>query len=136
VPDVPENRRFQIGPTLARRAPEEEAGELPELLPSLERRIRRGEELTVMTRICRVGRGLPVEEGSLDRILTAADGSMVWSGEPVEIAIDPEGRVGCQLIVDRIGTSALPPGEYSFMAGLHPSGTSAPVSGDSFTLVP
>jgi VWFA-related protein len=136
MPEIPESVLFHIGPTLARRAPLDEAEGLPELLPSQARRIRRGEELTVMTRVCRSGGDVLLDGRTIERTLLTDDGRSIWNAEPVAVEIVAGGKVGCQLIVDLLPTSTLPPGEYRLAAGLLPAGEGAPGEGDSFTVVP
>lgn len=136
VPEIPESGLFHIGPTLARRATEDEAEELPELLPSNERRISRGEELIVMTRVCRSGADVAPGGGTIERSLVNDDGSSIWNAEPAAVEIVADGKVACQLVFDRLSTSTLPPGEYRLTAELRPAGATAPRAGDSFTVVP
>ena len=60
----------------------------------------------------------------------------MWTPELAQLEIESEGKMSCQLIVDRLPTSTLPPGEYSLVAALLPDGEGPPASGDSFTIVP
>jgi VWFA-related protein len=136
IPEIPKNELFQIGPMLARRVPEKYADELPDLVPGQDRQIQRGEELTVMTRVCRVGADVTAEGMTVGRGLLASDGTRVWAPEPFPLAIEAEGKAGCQLVVDRLPTSSLEPGDYALESSILPGGEGSGKIGDRFTVVP
>jgi hypothetical protein len=145
VPEVPRNELFLVGPVLGRAAGpnlvvfgsgadagEDRLGEPGSFEPLLVQRLDEPVDLVALTQACFIGsrrrekkalKGAP----SVERRLIGADGSVVGTLDRQAAALERQGDVQCQNLVDLLPVASLRDGEYAFEA--HLEGAPGDVSG-------
>ena len=141
VPEIPRRELFLVGPLLGKRAgadvmvfggwkPEsskgrgkkdagsssdpsrDRVGASKSFEPLLVQRAEGPEPLLALTQACMVkSKRAP---GLVRRALSAEDGTMRGALPPVELALEGEGDVRCQAILDVLPVASLEPGRYTF----------------------
>ena len=147
VPEVPRKEMFLVEPILgapaaenlvvyggASAGAEDAIGGERSFAPLLVQRLDDPRDLVSLTQACYVGAGKRGEvkaarDGKVRRALLDSAGTQVGALDPIDLALDAEGRVRCQALVDIVPGSRLRSGEYAFEAALESSrgGDGAPV---------
>jgi hypothetical protein len=129
VPEIPRRELFIVGPILARTAGPnlvvmgdavggDHAGNANSFEPMLVQMVDEPQNLIFLTQACAVGKSKQ-PDGELTRALLSADGQVVGSLESVPLALEGEGKVRCQNLLDVVPGSAIGQnGDYVFEAQL------------------
>lgn len=144
LPDIPAKELFLVGPILGRRAgpnlvvrgaagDDEVSGGLS-FEPLLVRQIPEPADLVAVTQACYVGAKKPKARGrkpsgDVDRALRREGGPEVGTLVPVPLALEGDGPVYCQNLVDVIPGEALPGGGYEYTVRYDPGKKRDPVRG-------
>jgi len=135
VPEIPRKELFLVDPLLGRRsgpnlvvrgggaeAGRDEIGEESSFEPLLVQRLDQPDDLLVLTQACLVGakklRGKH-RSPNVVRSLTDIDGSAVGTLSTERLALEGDGDILCQNLMDVLPAKALRGGEYVFAAELH-----------------
>jgi len=140
VPEVPKDRLFVVGPILGRRSGADlmltsggqdyggdVVGRQSTFQPLVSERIDGTEDLFALTQICMVrSKKKRAEEtdGSIPmvhRVLLAGDGEVLGRLAKVPLALEGDGRIRCQNLLDLLPTSVLDAGEYALRAFVVPT---------------
>jgi hypothetical protein len=139
VPEVPRDRLFVVGPILGRRSGsdlvlrsggsehgDDSVGRQSSFQPLVSGRIDGAEDLIALTQLCMV-RSKKKKAGAEDgptpmvhRVLMTGDGEVLGRLPEVPLALEGEGRIRCQNLLDLLPSSSLDAGEYAFRAFVVP----------------
>lgn len=136
VPEVPANELFLVGPVLGRAAgynlvvmagdegeDDDKLGRSNSFEPLLIQQLEEPVDLITLTQACFIGSKRRQQKAlssfpSVNRRLLDTDGDALGELSPVDTALEADGAVHCQNLVDVLPTSTLPDGEYEFEARL------------------
>jgi VWFA-related protein len=155
VPPIPTDALFLVGPILGREAdpvadaerPRRERRGVDDLYtltegdvdarfePLVGARSGQGEPLSSLTRVCYVASEQASGRGSVVRRLATTDGEPARRFDPVELELDPEGKLACEDLVDGLPSDDLSPGDYRMTALIDADHTTTAVTAP-LTIVP
>lgn len=129
VPEIPRKELFIVGPILARQSGanltvlgnpdgEDRAGAMNTFEPLMVLQHDGSQDLLALTQACMVGgRGAP-SQAKIGRELFGSDDGAIGNLSAVPLALEGEGKIRCQSLLDVVPADTLGGGEYAFQASI------------------